>query len=221
MSIGALVVRRFIGAGRRVSSKRPAEEENMRELIVAEFITLDGVIQAPGGADEDTEGGFKHGGWTVPYWHDDIGTHFFEAMSGADALLLGRKTWQIHGGAFEHMDGDPLADALNNIRKYVVSTTLESASAWRNSIIIRENVVEAVRELKGQAGKNILLDGSSVLAKALEQNDLVDEYLLHVYPLALGGGKRMFPEGKRLDLKLAEASALPTGVVFMRYRRAT
>lgn len=100
----------------------------MRELIVAEFITLDGVIQAPGGADEDTEGGFTHGGWTEPYWHDDIGNHFFQAMSQADALLLGRKTWQIHGGAFEPMTGDPFGDAMNNIRKYVVSTTLKSAS---------------------------------------------------------------------------------------------
>jgi len=98
----------------------------MRELIVAEFITLDGVIQAPGGADEDTEGGFQHGGWTHPYWHDDIGTHFFQAMAQADALLLGRKTWQIHGGAFEPMaTGDPFFDAMNGISKYVVSTTLK------------------------------------------------------------------------------------------------
>ena len=106
----------------------------MRELIVAEFITLDGVIQAPGGAEEDTEGGFKHGGWTVPYWHDDIGAHFFQAMSNADAFLLGRKTWQIHGGAFEPMAGDPFADTLNNVQKYVVSRTLKTASAWRNVI---------------------------------------------------------------------------------------
>ena len=191
----------------------------MRELIVAEFITLDGVIQAPGGADEDTEGGFTHGGWTQPYWHDDIGTHFFQAMSQADALLLGRKTWQIHGGAFEPMAGDPFGDAMNNVRKYVVSTTLKSASAWRNSTLIRDNVVEAVRQLKRQPGKNILVDGSSVLIQVLVQNDLVDEYSLHVYPLVLGGGKRLFPEGKRLDLTLVETSPLPTGVVFMRYRR--
>lgn len=191
----------------------------MRELIVAEFITLDGVIQAPGGADEDTEGGFTHGGWTHPYWHDDIGAHFFQAMSQADALLLGRKTWQIHGGAFEPMDGDPFADALNSMRKYVVSTTLKSASAWRNSALISENVVETVRQLKQQPGKNILIDGSSVLIRALAQNDLVDEYSLHVYPLVLGSGKRLFPAGKRLDLTLVEASPLPTGVVFMRYRR--
>ncbi|GIK43736.1 MAG: dihydrofolate reductase [Chloroflexota bacterium] len=192
----------------------------MRELIVAEFITLDGVIQAPGGADEDTEGGFTHGGWTQPYWHDDIGAHFFQAMSQADTILLGRKTWQIHGGAFEQMAGDPFADALNTIRKYVVSTNLESASAWRNSTLIRDNVVEAVRQLKQQPGKNILVDGSSVLIQLLAQHDLVDEYSLHVYPLVLGSGKRLFPAGKRLDLTLVEASPLPTGVVFMRYRRS-
>jgi dihydrofolate reductase len=192
----------------------------MRELIIAEFITLDGVIQAPGGADEDTEGGFTHGGWTWPYWHDDIGAHFFEAMAEADTFLLGRKTWQIHGSAFEPMIGDPFADALNNIPKYVVSTTLKSASAWRNSTLIRENVVDSIRQLKEQPGKNILLDGSSVLAQTLAQNDLVDEYRLHVYPIVLGTGKRLFPEGKRLNLTLVGASPLPTGVVFMRYRRA-
>ena len=191
----------------------------MRELIIAEFITLDGVIQAPGGEDEDTEGGFTHGGWTRPYWHDDIGAHFFQAMSNADAFLLGRKTWQIHGGAFEPMAGDPFADTLNNVQKYVVSTTLKDASAWRNSTLIRDNVVENVRKLKQQPGKNILVDGSSVLTKTLAENDLVDEYSLHVYPIVLGGGKKLFPEGKRLDMKLVEASPLPTGVVFMRYRR--
>src|SRR5690606_3058620 len=193
----------------------------MRELIVAEFITLDGVIQAPGGADEDTEGSFTHGGWTRPYWHDDIGKHFFEAMSRADALLLGRKTWEIHGGAFEPMEGDPFADALNAMRKYVVSTTLEDASAWRNSTLIRDDVVETVRRLKEEPGKNILMDGSSVLARTLAEHDLIDEYSLHVYPLVLGGGKRLYPEGKRLDLTLVETSPLPTGVVFMRYRRTT
>jgi dihydrofolate reductase len=192
----------------------------MRELIVAEFITLDGVIQAPGGEDEDTEGGFSHGGWTRAYWHDDIGMHFFQAMSGADALLLGRKTWQIHGGAFEPMEGDAFGDTMNNVHKYVVSTTLKSASAWRNSTLIRGNVVDAVRKLKQESGKSILMDGSSVLAQELAKHDLVDEYSLHVYPIVLGGGKRLFPQGKRLNLTLVEATPLPTGVVFMRYRRA-
>jgi dihydrofolate reductase len=190
----------------------------MRKIIVAEFITLDGVIQAPGGADEDTEGGFVHGGWTWPYWHDDIGRHFFQAMEQADTLLLGRKTWQIHGGAFEPMPaGDPFGDAMNGVRKVVVSTTLQSTDAWRNSTLIRGNVVEAVRRLKAEPGQNILMDGSSVLIHTLIENDLVDEFSLHVYPLVLGSGKRLFPAGKRVNLKLLESQALPTGVVFQRY----
>lgn len=194
----------------------------MRKLIVAEFITLDGVIQAPGSATEDIEGGFRHGGWTHPYWHDDIGLHFFQAMMGADALLLGRKTWQIHGGAFEPMPaGDPFGDVMNGIRKYVVSTTLKSAEAWRNSTVISADVAEQVRQLKEQPGKDILLDGSSVLVHTLVENDLVDEYSLHVYPLVLGGGKRLFSEGKRIELKLVESQALPTGVVFQRYQPVT
>ena len=192
----------------------------MRELVVAEFVTLDGVIQAPGGAKEDTDGGFRHGGWTHPYWHDDIGKHFFAAMSQADTLLLGRKTWEIHGGAFETMTDNPFADAMNNARKYVVSTTLKSAAAWRNSTLIRDDVVESIRKLKHEPGKNILVDGSSALLPTLMQNDLVDEYLLHVYPVVLGDGKRLYPEGKRLNFRLVEASPLPTGVVFVRYRRA-
>ncbi len=189
----------------------------MRKLIIAEFITLDGVIQAPGGADEDTDGGFAHGGWTFPYWHDDIGKHFFEAMMQSDALLLGRKTWQIHGSAFEPMENDPFANTLNGVRKYVVSTTLTSADAWRNSTLISSNVVEEVRKIKQEPGKNILLDGSSVLAHTLIENDLVDEYALHVYPLVLGSGKRLFPEGKRANLALVMSETLPTGVVYQRF----
>lgn len=193
----------------------------MRRIIVAEFITLDGVIQAPGGADEDIDGGFVHGGWTWPYWHDDIGKHFFQAMAQADTLLLGRKTWQIHGGAFEPMPvGDPIGDAMNSIRKVVVSTTLKSVAAWRNSTLIGSNVVEEVRKLKEQPGKNIIIDGSSVLIHTLAENDLVDEYSLHVYPLVLGSGKRLFPERKRINLELIESQALPTGVVFQRYQIA-
>ncbi|NMB53249.1 MAG: dihydrofolate reductase family protein [Leptolinea sp.] len=189
----------------------------MRKLIIAEFITLDGVIQAPGGADEDTDGGFTHGGWTWPYWHEDIGKHFFETFSQSDAFLLGRKTWQIHGGAFETMKDDPFADALNTVRKYVVSTTLKDANAWRNSTLIHGDPVEAVRQLKEQPGKDILLDGSSVLAQTLAQHHLMDEYRLHVYPLVLGSGKKLFPDGLRLNLTLLESMPLPTGVVYTRY----
>ncbi len=193
----------------------------MRKLIIAEFITLDGVIQAPGGEEEDTEGGFKYGGWTQPYWHEDIGMHFFQAMTQTDILLLGRRTWQGHGAAFDPLPaGDPFGDVMNGMQKYVVSTTLKSADAWRNSTIISRNVVAEVRKLKEQEGKNIVLDGSSVLAHTLIENDLVDEYDLHVYPLVLGSGKKLFPDGKRLNLKLIESQAIPTGVVFQRYQPA-
>jgi dihydrofolate reductase len=190
----------------------------MRKIVVSEFISLDGVIQAPGGADEDTEGGFTRGGWTMPYWHDDIGARFVEAMSQTDAFLLGRKTWQIHGGAWEPMaEGDPFADVLNAMPKYVVSTTLTSASAWRNSTLIKDNVVEEIRALKAQSGKNISTDGSSVLVHTLAEHDLVDEYSLLVYPVVLGGGKRLFAEGVPLNLRLIESRPFPTGVVLMRY----
>ncbi len=191
----------------------------MRKIIVHEFITLDGVIQAPGGAEEDTDGGFRYGGWTMPYWHDDIGKRFFETMTQTDTLLLGRKTWQIHGGAFEPMPvGDPFGDVMNGVQKVVVSTTLKSPAAWRNSSLISKNVIEEVRKLKEQTGKDIFIDGSSMLVHTLAENDLVDEYNLHVYPLVLGSGKRLFPEGKRINLELIESQALPTGVVFQQYR---
>jgi dihydrofolate reductase len=189
----------------------------MRKLIVSEFVSLDGVMQAPGSADEDTEGGFKHGGWTLPYWHDDIGAHFFEAMNDTDTFLLGRKTWQGHA-VFESMEeGDPFGDLMKAKQKYVVSTTLQSAAAWRNSTIISQNVIEEVRKLKQQPGKNIYTDGSSVLVHTLAQHNLVDEYSLLVYPLVLGSGKRVFPADARIDMKLIETKPFPTGVVLMRY----
>jgi dihydrofolate reductase len=193
----------------------------MRDLIIHEFITLDGIIQAPGGKDEDLDGDFKYGGWTIPYWDDSIGARFFESFAGADALLLGRKTWVGHGSAFDPMpEGDMFGDAMKKIHKYVVSTTLKDTALWRNSTIISSNVVEEVRKLKAQEGKNILLDGSSVLAHTLIENDLVDQFDLHVYPLAFGNGKRLFPDGKEVALKLVETKEVPSGVVFKRYRKA-
>lgn len=187
----------------------------MRKIIVHEFITLDGVIQAPGSPTEDTDGGFVYGGWTQPYWHDDIGVHFGQIFAESDTLLLGRKTWQGHAAAFEP---NPAEDPFSGMKKYVVSNTLKSADAWRDSSLISSDVVEEIRKLKSQPGKNIIMDGSSVLLRTLIVNDLVDEYALHVYPLVFGTGKRLFPEGKRLNLKLVESSALPTGVVYQRYQ---
>lgn len=191
----------------------------MRKIIVSEFVSLDGVMQAPGGAEEDTEGGFAHGGWTGPYWHDDVGATLLQELNQADTLLLGRKTWQTHAEAFEPIsEGDPFADLLNDLRKYVVSTTLKSADAWRNSTIISENVVEEIRKLKAQPGKDIYVDGSSVLVHTLAQAELVDEYSLLVFPIVLGGGKRVFPDGFYSGLNLIETKSFPSGVVLLRYQ---
>src|SRR4030095_5466060 len=133
----------------------------MRKLIVSEFMTLDGVMQAPGGKDEDRDGGFEHGGWTLPYWHDDIGKSFGALMAETDAFLLGRRTYVTHAQAFEPMPaGDVFGDMMNGPAKDVVSKTLEKP-IWRNTTIIRGDVVKAVRDLKAQPGKNILTDGSS------------------------------------------------------------
>jgi dihydrofolate reductase len=191
----------------------------MRKLIVSEFVSLDGVMQAPGGAEEDTEGGFKHGGWTMPFWHDDIGRTFGAMMQDTDALLLGRKTYLIHGNAFEPMPlGDPFGDMMNAPAKYVVSKTLEKP-IWRNTTIIRDNVVDAVRKLKAASGKNILTDGSHQLVHTLLQHDLVDELHLLLYPLILGGGKKLLPEKVHATFKLKSAVPYPSGVVGLHYER--
>jgi dihydrofolate reductase len=191
----------------------------MRKLIVSEFMSLDGVMQAPGGKDEDRDGGFEHGGWTIPFWHDDIGKAFFALMQECDALLLGRKTYVTHAEAFEPMaPGNPFGDAMNAPKKYVVSKTIENP-IWRNTTVIRDNVVESVRALKEQPGKNILTDGSSVLVHELLAHDLVDELHLLVYPLILGGGKRVMPDGMYAKFKLLSATPYPSGVVGLHYAR--
>jgi dihydrofolate reductase len=185
----------------------------MRKLIVSEFISLDGVIQAPGDKDEDRDGGFEHGGWTVPYWHDDIGRSFFSLMQDADALLLGRRTYVIHAEAFEPMaPGDPFGDMMNAPKKYVVSRTLEKP-IWRDTTIIRDDVIESVRALKAQPGASILTDGSSQLVHALLEHDLVDEMHLLLYPLTLGSGKRLLPDGIHTTFTLRSATPYPSGVV--------
>jgi dihydrofolate reductase len=191
----------------------------MRKLIVSEFFSLDGVMQAPGGADEDTEGEFEHGGWTLPFWHDDIGKAFGAMMQETDAFLLGRKTYLIHGAAFEPMPpGDVFGDMMNAPAKYVVSRTLEKP-IWRNTTIIRGDVVEAVRQLKAAPGKNILTDGSHQLVHTLLRHDLVDELHLLLYPILLGSGKRLLPAGVHATFKLKAATSYPSGVVGLHYER--
>jgi dihydrofolate reductase len=196
--------------------------QQMRKLLVHEFSTLDGILQAPGGPDEDRDGGFAHGGWTRSYWHDDIGATFGELMQDVDAFLLGRRTYVTHAQAFEPMPaGDPFGDLMNTPAKYVVSRTLDKP-IWRNTTIIRDDIVGAVRALKASAGKTIVTDGSSQLVHTLIENDLVDEIYLHVYPLALGSGKRVFPStGIDRRFTLVSAKPYPTGVVGLRYARAS
>ena len=191
----------------------------MRKLIVSEFVSLDGVIQAPGGKDEDRDGGFEHGGWTLPYWHDDIGASFVALMQECDAFLLGRRTYVTHAAAFEPMPaGDFFGDLMNAPKKYVVSRTLERPT-WRDTTIIRDDPIDAVRALKAQPGKNILTDGSSQLVQPLLQHDLVDELHLLLYPLMLGGGKRLMPDGAYAKFQLTSATPYPSGVVGLHYVR--
>jgi dihydrofolate reductase len=191
----------------------------MRKLIVSEFVTLDGVMQAPGGKDEDRDGGFEHGGWTWPYWNDDIGASFGVLMKDVDALLLGRRTYLTHAAAFEPMPaGDVFGDMMNAPAKYVVSRTLKEPT-WRNTTIIRDNPIDAVRALKAQPGKNILTDGSSQLVHALFREDLVDELHLLLYPLMLGRGKRLLPDDVYATFKLTSATPYPSGVLGLNYER--
>jgi dihydrofolate reductase len=191
----------------------------MRKLIVSEFLSLDGVIQAPGGVDEDTDGGFSHGAWTIPFWHDDIGAAFGRLMQDTDAFLLGRKTYVGHGTAFEPLPpGDPFGDLMNPPAKYVVTKTLETP-VWRNTTFIRENIVESVRALKAAPGKNIMTDGSHQLVHLLLEHDLVDELHLLLYPLILGEGKRLFPAGVHRTFKLRSSTPYPSGVIGLDYVR--
>jgi dihydrofolate reductase len=191
----------------------------MRKLIVSEFISMDGVVQAPGGKDEDRDGGFEHGGWTMPYWHDDIGAAFGTLMQGVDAFLLGRRTYQIHAPAFEPLPpGDLFGDLMNAPKKYVVSRTLV-APIWRHTTIIRDRIVERVQALKAEPGGTIVTDGSSQLVPLLLAHDLVDELHLLLYPLTLGRGKRIWAEGTRAGFTLRSATPYPTGVVGLDYTR--
>lgn len=192
----------------------------MRKLIVSEFMSLDGVMQAPGGEEEDLDGGFKYGGWTPPYWHDEIGESFVELMRDTDAFLLGRRTYVTHAEAFEPLPpGDKFGDLMNTPKHYVVSKTL-TKPIWRNTTIIRDNLIESIRALKREPGKDIVTDGSSQLVHAMLTHDLVDELHLLLYPLALGGGKRVFPAGVHTTFALESVRQFPTGVVGLHYSRA-
>jgi dihydrofolate reductase len=195
------------------------EVNNMRKLIVLSFITLDGVMQAPGGPDEDTSSGFKEGGWSVVYWDDILNSVMSEQMKAPFDLLLGRKTYEIFAGYWPKVkEGEDAG--LNNARKFVVSKTLKNPQ-WKNSTLIKDDVVNEIRKLKEEDGPEIQVHGSGNLIQTLLKNDLVDELKLKIYPVTLGTGKRLFGEGTiSAGFKLIENKISTSGVIIAGYERA-
>lgn len=190
----------------------------MRKIIVIEFVTLDGIIQSPGGDGEDSSGGFKHGGWVFPYFDDFAGNLMNEQMKPPFDLLLGRETYRIFASYWpEHADGWP---GINEATKYVVSSQ-EIETNWQNSRLLRHNVVEEIKKLKSESGNDLKVWGSSNLAQTLFKHDLVDELWLKIFPLTLGEGKRLFGEGTiPAAFKLTSSTVSPEGVIFANYERA-
>ena len=190
----------------------------MRKLTVSEFVSLDGVMQAPGGADEDTEGGFRHGGWQMGYFDDVAGERIGASMAQTGAFLLGRRTYEIFASYWPtQSDDDPFAKILNGLPKYVASTTLGEPLAWQNSTLLQGDVAKAVAELKQGEGGNIVVLGSGGLVQTLYENDLVDEYALMIIPIVLGGGKRLFRELPKKPLRLVDSVTTSTGVLMTTY----
>ena len=187
----------------------------MRKIIVLSFITLDGVIQAPGGSEEDPSNGFKYGGWVAPYGDDVIGKVMEKQMEPAD-LLLGRKTFEIFAGYWpEHANAWP---GINDVTKYVLSKTMKN-SGWKNSVFITS--LADIEKLKNSEGSDIKVWGSSKLVQLLLKKDLVDELWLKIYPLTLGKGKKLFEDGViPAAFTLIESSVSPTGVIVANYKRA-
>jgi dihydrofolate reductase len=189
------------------------------KLTASMMVTLDGVYQGPGGPDEDRRDGFDRGGWTAAY-ADEEGWQYLQAwFERADALLLGRKTWQIWEPYWPHHDsGDPVSHGINVLPKYVPSTTLEDPT-WQNTRVITGDVEAAIRELKAQQGRELQLHGSGELLRWLLERDLVDELNLRLYPVIVGDGLRLFPErGQTHNLELVESRSVPSGVTLLTYR---
>ncbi|MDP8977145.1 MAG: dihydrofolate reductase family protein [Actinomycetota bacterium] len=191
-------------------------------IVVSDFMSLDGVVQAPGGPEEDTDGGFPHGGWSMPFFDPDtMGTAIDEAMATTEALLFGRRTWQTMAAAWPGRAGDPFADRMNEIPKYVASRTLSQDDLhWANSTLLPpDDVVGAVRRLRDQDDGDAQVMGSASLARTLITHDLVDEYRLMLEPVVLGGGKRLFPDdGRARALELVASTVSTTGVHICTYR---
>ncbi len=190
----------------------------MRTIIVLTFITLDGVMQAPGGPTEDTSGNFTHGGWTVPYFDDFLGQVMGEQMSRPFDLLLGRKTFEIFASYWpQHEDEWP---GINEATKYVASNTL-TKHEWSNSVFLKGNVADEIKRLKGQAGPDLQVHGSGNFIQTLLKHDLVDEFWLKIFPVTLGAGKRLFSQGTiPASYTLVETKSSPLGVMVATFKRA-
>ncbi len=191
------------------------------KLVVGTFITLDGVMQAPGAPEEDRSGGFAHGGWLVPWFDERMGELAAGWSEAADALLLGRRTYEIFAAHWPHVgDEDPVAAKLNRVRKYVASRTLDALD-WDNSVLLRGDVAAEIARLKQQPGGELQVSGSGELVQTLLRHDLVDEFRLWVFPLVLGRGKRLFADGALpAALTLTDTIMTSTGVAIHLYRRA-
>ncbi|MFD4621562.1 dihydrofolate reductase family protein [Streptomyces sp. NPDC058475] len=194
-------------------------------IVISEFISLDGVVQAPGGPDEDTDGGFGHGGWTHPYFDPEVvGGAFADGLGRAEALLFGRRTWRSMAAAWPERAGDPFADMMNSLPKYVVSTTLgaDDLAAWNNSTLISgDEAVARIRELRAADGGDLAMMGSPTLVRTLLREGLVDELQLIRMPVILGGGKTIFPDdGVKRPLELVSTATGKTGVEVCVYRPA-
>lgn len=188
----------------------------MRKIIVLEFLTLDGVMQAPGGPKEDTSGGFKYGGWTAPYFDDFSGKVMAKQMAGKYDLLLGRITYDIFAGYWpQHGDAWPL---VNKITKYVVSSSLKKPT-WENTVVVKD--IKELKKLKNSNGPDMQVYGSGNLVQTLLKNDLVDELWLKIFPITLGRGKRLFDKGTiPAAFKLMESKTSPSGVIIASFKRA-
>jgi dihydrofolate reductase len=193
----------------------------MATLVDGAFLTLDGVMQGPGGPDEDRSGGFAQGGWSVGYWDDAMGEIITEWTARADALLLGRTTYEIFAAHWPRVrDDDPVGAVLNRVPKYVASTTRKTLE-WNNSMLLEGDLPSAVAELKDARGGEIQVHGSCGLLQTLIEHDLIDEYRLWTFPVLLGSGKRLFDAGTfPAGLELIDSTTSTTGVVINRYRRA-
>jgi dihydrofolate reductase len=196
-----------------------SKESTMRKLTVTNNLSLDGVMQGPGRPDEDTRGGFDRGGWALPYNDEVMGRVMGEGMAQTGALLLGRRTYEDFAGYWPHQKDNPFTDVLDNIQKYVASTTLTQPLPWKNSTLLQGDAADAVASLKEQPGPDIAILGSGELIQSLRSRNLIDEYVLLIHPLLLGSGRRLFPDGAPpSELRLTNSVTTTTGVVIATYQ---